>query len=63
MALLLLSAGALLLCVLRLYLLYNHWLPQVLLYTFIILDLSLALFEEPALLPLPSWVRPPPRQR
>ncbi|TWW59204.1 Two pore calcium channel protein 1 [Takifugu flavidus] len=39
----------------RLYLLYNHWLPQVLLYIFIILDLSLALFEEPAVIPLPSW--------
>lgn len=43
----------------RLYLLYNHRLPQVLLYIFIILDLSLALFEEPAVIPLPSWVRPP----
>lgn len=40
----------------RLYLLYNHWLPQVLLYIFIILDLSLAVFEEPAAIPLPLWV-------
>lgn len=46
-------------CLFRLYLLYNHRLPQVLLYIFIILDLSLALFEEPAVIPLPSWVRPP----
>lgn len=45
------------LCLFRLYLLYNHWLPQVLLYIFIILDLSLALFEEPAVIPLPSWVK------
>ncbi|XP_070712716.1 two pore segment channel 3 [Pempheris klunzingeri] len=39
----------------RLYLLYNHWLPQVLLYFFILVDLSLAIFEEPAVLPLPTW--------
>ncbi|XP_008295532.1 two pore segment channel 3 isoform X2 [Stegastes partitus] len=39
----------------RLYLLYNHWLPKVLLYFFILVDLCLALFEEPAVLPLPSW--------
>lgn len=55
-ALLVWSAGA---CVsFRLYLLYNHWLPQLLLYIFIILDLSLAIFEEPAVVPLPVWVRP-----
>ncbi|KAI4833171.1 hypothetical protein KUCAC02_016085 [Chaenocephalus aceratus] len=39
----------------RLYLRYNHWLPQVLLYFFILLDLSLAVFEDPAVIPLPSW--------
>lgn len=39
----------------RLYLRYNHWLPQVLLYFFILVDLSLALFEEPAVVPLPVW--------
>lgn len=43
----------------RLYLLYNHWLPQLLLYVFIVLDLSLAIFEEPAVVPLPAWVRAP----
>ncbi|KAM8843365.1 two pore segment channel 3 isoform 3-T3 [Synchiropus picturatus] len=41
----------------RLYLWYNHWLPQVLVYVFILANLSLALFEEPALLPLPTWVK------
>ncbi|CAM9131385.1 unnamed protein product [Lampetra planeri] len=40
----------------RLYLLYNHWFLQVLLYVFILLDLSLALFEEPAVIPLPTWL-------
>ncbi|AWP05193.1 putative two pore calcium channel protein 1-like [Scophthalmus maximus] len=39
----------------RLYLLYNHWTPKVLLYFFILVDLSLAVFEEPAVLPLPTW--------
>uniref|UniRef100_A0A671VLR4 Two pore segment channel 3 n=1 Tax=Sparus aurata TaxID=8175 RepID=A0A671VLR4_SPAAU len=39
----------------RLYLRYNHWLPQVLLYVFILVDLSLALFEEPAVFALPTW--------
>ncbi|KAM9363311.1 two pore segment channel 3 [Symphorus nematophorus] len=39
----------------RLYLRYNHWLPRVLLYFFILVDLSLALFEEPAVLLLPIW--------
>uniref|UniRef100_A0AAQ5Y289 Ion transport domain-containing protein n=1 Tax=Amphiprion ocellaris TaxID=80972 RepID=A0AAQ5Y289_AMPOC len=43
-------------CVFRLYLLYNHWVLKVLLYFFILVDLSLALFEEPAVVPLPSWV-------
>uniref|UniRef100_UPI0037E74FC8 two pore segment channel 3 isoform X2 n=1 Tax=Semicossyphus pulcher TaxID=241346 RepID=UPI0037E74FC8 len=39
----------------RLYLLYNHWVAQVLLYFFILVDLSLAIFEEPAVFPLPIW--------
>nr|XP_061843717.1 two pore segment channel 3 [Nerophis lumbriciformis] len=39
----------------RLYLLYNHKVPQVLVYFFILLHLSLALCEEPAVLPLPPW--------
>uniref|UniRef100_A0A7N8X8S9 Two pore segment channel 3 n=1 Tax=Mastacembelus armatus TaxID=205130 RepID=A0A7N8X8S9_9TELE len=38
-----------------LYLLYNHWLPRVLVYFFILVDMSLAVFEEPAVLPLPTW--------
>ncbi|XP_045302873.1 two pore calcium channel protein 1-like isoform X1 [Leopardus geoffroyi] len=37
----------------RLYYFYNHWTMQVAIYFFICVDLSLALFEEPALLPLP----------
>lgn len=40
----------------RLYLLYNHWGLQVLVYTFIVIDLSLAIFEDPAVLLLPIWV-------
>ncbi|KAG7492981.1 hypothetical protein MATL_G00019890 [Megalops atlanticus] len=40
----------------RLYMLYNHWGMKVLLYTFIIVNLALALFEDPALIPLPIWV-------
>ncbi|XP_051939895.1 two pore segment channel 3 isoform X2 [Hippocampus zosterae] len=39
----------------RLYLLYNRRPAQVLLYFFIVLDLSLAVFEEPAVVPLPAW--------
>uniref|UniRef100_A0A3B3I4E2 Two pore segment channel 3 n=1 Tax=Oryzias latipes TaxID=8090 RepID=A0A3B3I4E2_ORYLA len=39
----------------RLYLLYHHWILKVLLYFFIVLNLSLAIFEEPAVLPLPTW--------
>nr|XP_057902092.1 two pore segment channel 3 [Doryrhamphus excisus]XP_057902093.1 two pore segment channel 3 [Doryrhamphus excisus]XP_057902094.1 two pore segment channel 3 [Doryrhamphus excisus] len=39
----------------RLYLLYNHRLPQVLIYFFILLHLSLAICEDPAVLPLPPW--------
>ncbi|MCI4393450.1 hypothetical protein PGIGA_G00157460 [Pangasianodon gigas] len=39
----------------RLYLLYNHWLLRVCVYVFIMMDLALALFEEPALIPLPLW--------
>ncbi|XP_026866275.2 two pore segment channel 3 isoform X1 [Electrophorus electricus] len=39
----------------RLYLIYNHWMLHVLVYVFILVDLALALFEEPALIPLPVW--------
>uniref|UniRef100_A0A671NRX9 Two pore calcium channel protein 1-like n=1 Tax=Sinocyclocheilus anshuiensis TaxID=1608454 RepID=A0A671NRX9_9TELE len=39
----------------RLYLLYNHWFMQTLVYTFIIVNLALALFEDPAVVPLPIW--------
>ncbi|KAM3623127.1 uncharacterized protein V6R79_007341 [Siganus canaliculatus] len=39
----------------RLYLRYNHWIPKVLLYSFILVNLCLALFEEPAVFPLPTW--------
>lgn len=39
----------------RLYLLYNHWGLKVALYFFILLDLSLAVFEEPAVVLLPLW--------
>ncbi|XP_044628808.2 two pore channel protein 2-like [Equus asinus] len=37
----------------RLYYFYNHWTMQAATYFFICIDLSLALFEEPALFPLP----------
>lgn len=37
----------------RLYYFYNHWTLRVATYVFICVDLSLALFEEPALFPLP----------
>lgn len=39
----------------RLYLLYNRWGLQVALYAFILLDLFLAVFEEPAVIPAPLW--------
>ncbi|XP_028316526.1 two pore segment channel 3 isoform X1 [Gouania willdenowi] len=39
----------------RLYLLYNHWVLKVLLYVFILVDLCLAVFEDPAVVPLPLW--------
>ncbi|KAM4750605.1 two pore segment channel 3 [Anableps anableps] len=39
----------------RLYLLYNHWVLKVLLYFFILVNLSLAVFEEPAVVSLPLW--------
>ncbi|KAM7394820.1 hypothetical protein PAMP_021600 [Pampus punctatissimus] len=39
----------------KLYRLYNHWVPQVLVYFFILVDLSLAIFEEPAIVLLPVW--------
>ncbi|XP_062933886.1 two pore channel protein 2-like [Cynocephalus volans] len=37
----------------RLYYFYNHWLMRGATYFFICVDLSLALFEEPAVFPLP----------
>ncbi|XP_041877014.1 two pore calcium channel protein 1-like isoform X9 [Corvus kubaryi] len=37
----------------RLYQLYNHWMMRTATYFFIFLNLSLALFEEPAVYPLP----------
>uniref|UniRef100_A0A671G203 Ion transport domain-containing protein n=1 Tax=Rhinolophus ferrumequinum TaxID=59479 RepID=A0A671G203_RHIFE len=40
----------------RLYYFYNHWTMQGATYFFICVDLSLALFEEPALFPLPFLV-------
>uniref|UniRef100_A0A8C8JIR6 Ion transport domain-containing protein n=1 Tax=Oncorhynchus tshawytscha TaxID=74940 RepID=A0A8C8JIR6_ONCTS len=40
----------------RLYLLYNHWGLQILVYAFILVDLALAIFEDPAVVPLPIWV-------
>ncbi|XP_067115529.1 two pore segment channel 3 [Osmerus mordax] len=40
----------------RLYMLYNHWGFQVLVYTFIVVDLSLAVFEDPAVIHVPIWV-------
>lgn len=39
----------------RLYQLYNHWLAKVLLYFFILSNLCLAFFEEPAVVALPTW--------
>ncbi|XP_030591488.1 two pore segment channel 3 isoform X2 [Archocentrus centrarchus] len=39
----------------RLYILYNHWALKVLLYFFILVSLCLAIFEEPAVWPLPVW--------
>uniref|UniRef100_A0A8C9TT49 Two pore segment channel 3 n=1 Tax=Scleropages formosus TaxID=113540 RepID=A0A8C9TT49_SCLFO len=35
--------------------LYNHWSLQFLVYVFIFVDLALALFEDPAFVPLPLW--------
>ncbi|XP_063299735.1 two pore calcium channel protein 1-like [Pelobates fuscus] len=40
----------------RLYYFYNHWAMQVATYFFILVDLSLALFEDPAAYPLPFLV-------
>uniref|UniRef100_A0A669QAI8 Ion transport domain-containing protein n=1 Tax=Phasianus colchicus TaxID=9054 RepID=A0A669QAI8_PHACC len=37
----------------RLYYLYNHWFMRTATYIFIFLNLSLAVFEEPAVYPLP----------
>lgn len=40
----------------RLYHLYNHWIMRTATYFFIFLNLSLAVFEEPAVYPLPFLV-------
>uniref|UniRef100_A0A8C3YLG5 Ion transport domain-containing protein n=1 Tax=Catagonus wagneri TaxID=51154 RepID=A0A8C3YLG5_9CETA len=40
----------------RLYYFYNHWTMRTVTYFFICVDLALALFEEPAWLPLPFLV-------
>ncbi|XP_040467742.1 mitotic checkpoint serine/threonine-protein kinase BUB1 [Falco naumanni] len=40
----------------RLYYLYNHWIMRTATYFFIFLNLSLAVFEEPAVYPLPFLV-------
>uniref|UniRef100_A0A8C5QY08 Ion transport domain-containing protein n=1 Tax=Leptobrachium leishanense TaxID=445787 RepID=A0A8C5QY08_9ANUR len=40
----------------RLYYFYNHWAMQAVTYFFIMVDLSLALFEEPAAYPIPILV-------
>ena len=40
----------------RLYYLYNHWIMRTATYFFIFLNLSLAMFEEPAVYPLPFLV-------
>uniref|UniRef100_A0A8C0X4T0 Ion transport domain-containing protein n=1 Tax=Castor canadensis TaxID=51338 RepID=A0A8C0X4T0_CASCN len=39
----------------RLYYFYKHWAMRAATYVFICVHLSLALFEEPALFPLPFW--------
>lgn len=39
----------------RLYQLYNHWVLKVLLYFFILVNLGLAVFEEPAVVAVPIW--------
>ncbi|KAI1896962.1 hypothetical protein AGOR_G00100300 [Albula goreensis] len=39
----------------RLYMLYNHKAMLVLVYLLIIVNLGLAVFEDPALVPLPIW--------
>ncbi|XP_054460048.1 two pore segment channel 3 isoform X2 [Anoplopoma fimbria] len=36
----------------RLYIRYNHWIPKVLLFFFILVDLCLAIFEDPAVFPV-----------
>uniref|UniRef100_A0A3Q4MHC0 Two pore segment channel 3 n=1 Tax=Neolamprologus brichardi TaxID=32507 RepID=A0A3Q4MHC0_NEOBR len=40
----------------RLYMLYNHWALKVLLYFFMLVNLSLAIFEDPAVYALPIWL-------
>ncbi|KAJ8002346.1 hypothetical protein DPEC_G00178920 [Dallia pectoralis] len=39
----------------RLYLLYNHWVLHIVVYAVIVVDLALAIFEDPAVIPLPIW--------
>ncbi|XP_020024015.2 two pore channel protein 2-like isoform X3 [Castor canadensis] len=39
----------------RLYYFYKHWAMRAATYVFVCVHLSLALFEEPALFPLPFW--------
>ncbi|XP_056264603.1 two pore segment channel 3 [Pseudoliparis swirei] len=38
----------------KLYMRYNHWIPKVFLFFFILVDLSLAIFEKPAVFPVPT---------
>uniref|UniRef100_A0A8C2W706 Two pore segment channel 3 n=1 Tax=Cyclopterus lumpus TaxID=8103 RepID=A0A8C2W706_CYCLU len=38
----------------KLYIRYNHWIPKVILFFFILVDLSLAIFEKPAVFPVPT---------
>uniref|UniRef100_A0A4W3J5U4 Two pore segment channel 3 n=1 Tax=Callorhinchus milii TaxID=7868 RepID=A0A4W3J5U4_CALMI len=40
----------------RLHKIYNHWAAQRVIYLFVLVDLLLALFEEPAVYLLPIWV-------
>lgn len=43
-------------CLPRLYYLYNHWTMQAATYFFVFVNLSLAVFEDPAVYPLPFLV-------
>uniref|UniRef100_A0A4W3JSJ3 Two pore segment channel 3 n=1 Tax=Callorhinchus milii TaxID=7868 RepID=A0A4W3JSJ3_CALMI len=40
----------------RLHKIYNHWAAQRVIYLFVLVDLLLALFEEPAVYLLPIWL-------